>query len=204
MASHSNDHEYISDDERFADYEVDDWDEAAYQREYEQTHLHISPDATMDNKAPIIPSTEAPSPLQTNNMHYCKPTGPNDNNNSRGSGVSPKVVDPGPWESHERPLHQPVCRHVQIPSEQKAHVGGSFDYIQPRDVHQSPFLTDPYPPYEGSYETTYLPVGPPIFFNSPPVDNVVDRAVIAPVQPPVAIAPVPQVSLANHIHLQRT
>lgn len=127
MASHSNDHEYISDDERFADYEVYDWDEAAYQREYEQTHLHISPDATMDNKAPIIPSTEAPYPLQTNDVHYCKPTGPNDNNNSRGSGVSPKVVDPGPWESHERPLHQPVYRHVQIPSEQKAPVGGGFD-----------------------------------------------------------------------------
>lgn len=39
----------------------------------------------------------------------------------------------------------------------------------PQDMDWSPSLTEPYGRYEGSYQTTYIPVGPPIFINSPPI-----------------------------------
>lgn len=81
MATPSDDHSYSSDDERFADYEVEDWDEEAYQREYEATYPSAPGGVPMDNNARIIPSAEASS-SQPSDAHYYQTSGPNDDNST--------------------------------------------------------------------------------------------------------------------------
>ena len=88
MASHSNDYGYGhdgDDDNMFEDYDIPDFNEEAYAREYEQQHpSKPSTPIPKDNfVAPRFPSTQA-DPLQTNDVHYYKP------NNTKGPTVPPK------------------------------------------------------------------------------------------------------------------